>query len=265
MQISTLRPGLLVSLKTSLAGNVAYQRRDIETDHIAEDGTARAKWETDRVIADPGEYDRAVKARGKARSLITAVCTPSNFGLLCPEGDRDRLTDAMAQAREIVAEFNREASLTQVAVFMIVGRVAADDVEAVRAINSEIRDLMTTMERGLMKLDVKVVREAADKAKELSAMLSPEASERAQRAITVARSAARKIVKAGEAAALEIDEATLNAIRTSRTAFLDMDDQAEVQAPTVTGRAIDFEVETAAIADAATSVRPANIPAIDWN
>ena len=241
MQISTLRPGLLVSLKTSMQGNVAYSRKDIITDRVQDDGTTLAQWETEKVVTNPAELDRASKARSKARGLIRSVCSGSNFGLLCPESDRARLDDAIVAAREIVAEFNREARDTQIGIFAIVGRVAADDVEAVRAINSEIRDLLSTMEAGLKRLDVGAVREAANKAKELSAMLSPEAAEKAQRAIEVARKDARQIVKAGEAAAMEIDEATLNAIRTSRTAFLDMDDQAEVQTPTVTGRAIDLE------------------------
>ena len=241
MNISTLRPGLLVSLSVRTSGNVQYSRRDIEADHIEDDGTLRAKWETDRIIENPEEHDRANKVRSKARSLVTSVCSPSNFGLLCPERDREKLTDAMAAAREIVDEFNRSASITQVSVFLIVGRVAADDVEAVRAINGEIRDLLTMMERGLEKLDVAMVRDAANRARALSAMLSPEAAEKAKRAIEIARSAARKIVKAGESAAQEIDEAALRAIRQSRTAFLDLDEQAEVQTPSVTGRAIDLE------------------------
>lgn len=242
MQISTLRPGLLVSLKTSLQGNVAYTRRDIEADHIEEDGTLRAKWETDRIIENPEEHDRAVKVRSKARSLITTVCSPSNFGLLCPERDREKLTDAMAAAREVIDTFNREATVTQVSVYLIVGRVAADDVEAVRAINSEISDLLTMMERGLQKLDVEAVRDAANRARALSSMLSPEAAEKAKKAIEVARSAARRIVKAGEAAIQEIDEATLRTIRQSRTAFLDLDDQETIQVPTVIARAIDLEL-----------------------
>ena len=38
MQTNTLRPGLLVSLKTSIRGNVSYQYRDIEPEHLVENG-----------------------------------------------------------------------------------------------------------------------------------------------------------------------------------------------------------------------------------
>lgn len=260
MQVSTLRPGLLVSLKTSTHGNISYKVSEIEPDHLADDGARWATWQTDRVIELPAEHEEAQKARSKARSLINSVCSPSSFGLLCPEADREKLTTVMAEAREIVAEFNSRATITRIALFVIVGRVAADDVEAIRAINSEVSDLLTTMEAGLQRLDVETVREAANKARAISAMLSPAAAERAQKAIEVARSAARRIVKAGEAAAVEIDEATLNAIRSSRTAFLDLDKQAEVQIPAVTGRAIDLMT----IPELPMSARPPGIPAVEW-
>lgn len=247
MQISTLRPGLLVSLSTEVAGNARYFRRDIRADYIAEDGTLRASWETDKVVENPTEQSEAVKVRGKARSLITSVCTESKFGLLCPERDREKLDNAVTEARQLVAEFNRVATVTKCSVYVIIGRIAQDDVEAVRGINSEVRNLLTAMEQGLQRLDVEAVRSAANKARELSAMLSPEASANAQQAIRVARSAARRIVKAGEAAALEIDEATLRTIRQSRTAFIDISndaDQDAVSAPVIVGRAIDLEPVT---------------------
>src|SRR5580704_12554363 len=95
--ISTLRPGLLVSLKTSLSGNVRYDKRDIEREHTTETGEARAKWETERVISDPDEYERAQKVRGKAGSVIRGICAISAFGLLCPETDADKLERAMSE------------------------------------------------------------------------------------------------------------------------------------------------------------------------
>lgn len=263
INVTTLRPGLLVSLKTSLRGNVSYTKMDIEADHITDDGTRQAAWETKRVIEHPREHEDATKIRSKARSLITSVCSPSSFGLLCPERDRERLNAAVDEARALADAFNRTANVTRIAVYVIIGRVAADDVEAIRAINGEVRDLLTAMEDGLKKLDVGSVREAADKAKAISSMLSPEANERVEFAIKTARSMARRIVKAGEVAAVEIDETVLRTIRYARVAFLDMDDAGEVQEPTVTGRAIDLDMEDAPIPPvaAATGV---STPAIEF-
>lgn len=245
MEISTLRPGLLVSLRTALSGNIQYTANTIESDHVDATGARRAKWETERVIADPDEHERATQARGKARSAITSVCAQSAFGLLCPESDRDKLIKGMVEAREIADQFNAVALITRITVNIIVGRVAADDVEAVRAINGEIRDLLDRMDRGVEKMDVKTIREAANAAKALSTMLSPAASARAEAAIEAARRAARAIVKAGETAAIEVDTIAIETIRASRTAFLDLDSApTEVRAPEETGRAIDFEAET---------------------
>ena len=257
VRISTLRPGLLVGLSTEVKGNVSYARRDVQPDHLTAEGTRRATWETDREVNNPAEYERAIVLRSKARSLVTSMCTGSKFGLLCPEENKDKLLAAVDEARALADEFNAEATITRVGVFVIVGYVAQDDVRAVQAINSELRDLMSAMDYGLQRLDVAAVREAADKARALSSMLSPEAAERAKEAIAAARSAARRIVKAGEAAAYEIDEATLRTIRQSRAAFLDLEDAQEVAEPTHTGRAIDLEPTDLPLAAAPAPTAPA--------
>lgn len=239
--ISTLRPGLLVSLKTSVTGNVQYAKQEIEPDHKTEEGKRRAKWETERVIDDPEEHERATKTRSKCLSLIASVCARSAFGMLCAEIDRDKLDKAIAEARKLADEFNASASLTSVKVYVIIGRIAADDVEAVKAINSEISGLLTEMRDGLEKLDVKAVREAANRAKNVSQMLSYDAQSRVATAIELARKSARDIVAAGEEASMEIDRATIARLTEARTSFLDFDDQRAIAAPVVSARAVDLE------------------------
>ncbi len=241
--VSTLRPGLLVSLKSSIKGNVSYNKVDIEDDHLLEDGSLRAKWETEKTVLNPAEQEEAVKVRSKCRSLITSICARSSFGLLCPEDKADKLAEAVAMAQASAAAFNKGAVQTEIGVFVIAGRVAQDDVSAVRAINSEVRDLLDTMESGLKRLDVSVVREAANKAKEIGAMLSPAASENLKAAISAARSAARQIVKAAETGSAAIDQATLAKIRQSRAGFLDLDAGAVLAAPEAVGRALDLAPE----------------------
>ena len=240
----TLRPGLLVSLKSSVSGNVNYIPHDRKV-RITDDGKEITEIETTRVIADPEEFKRAGEARGKARSIIASICVKSDFGLLCPSADRPALDEAIKAAHQVVDNFNASAQLTSVGIFAIVGTIAADDVEAVRAINSEVSDLLGAMEKGLKNLDVKIIREAANKAKGIGQMLSPDAAVRIQMAIDTARSAARKIVKAGETAAAEIDLRAIRKVTEARTAFLDMDHAKDVAAPRQESRAIDLAPETA--------------------
>lgn len=237
---NTLRPGLLVSLKTKLSGGINYEKAVIEPEHDTEEGTQRAKWETVRIIADPAEYDRGRRAQAEARVIITRVCTNTAFGLLCPEAEKEALDRAVAEARVIANAFNDTAQLSRLTVNVIAGRIAPDDVEAVKSINSEIRDLMKTMEEGVANTDVKVIRDAANEAKRLGSMLSPDAAGRVQVAIEAARSAARKIVKAGEEAAQEIDRGALARLAECRTSFLDLDDAVEVAAPEAAGRGVDL-------------------------
>lgn len=237
---NTLRPGLLVSLKTSCRGNVRYDKVDIETNTRTEDGKAKARWETTRTIADPAEYELARKVQTRATHAIRSVCTLSAFGLLCPEGNADVLENAIRDAQKIVDEFNQQAQLTRVHVYVMTGRIAQDDVEAVRAINSEVRELMDDMASGIERLDVKAIRSAAGKAKQLGSMLSTDAEARVRIAIDTARAAAKKIVAAGEAAAVEVDKVAVRKITDQRTAFLDLRDIDEVAAPSAEGRAIDL-------------------------
>jgi hypothetical protein len=238
---NTLRPGLLVSLKTSLRGNVKYDKVDLNEEH---DGAQeKVKWETTRTIDDAAEYDAGKKAQSRASSIIRGVCTKSAFGLLCPEAQAWRLDDAVAQAHAVVDAFNATAQLSRLSVFVIAGKIASDDVEAVRAINSEVRDLIDTMADGMQKLDAKTIRDAADKARDLGNMLSPEASVRVAVAIKTARDAAKQIVKAGEAASIEVDQYAINQLKTQRTAFLDLGEAVEIQRPTSEGRAIDLTPE----------------------
>lgn len=244
MKVNTLRPGLLVSLKTAIVGNVNYKRVDIEADHLTEEGIKKAIWETERTIEDPEEHEKAVLVRSKCRSLIVGVCTPSTFGLLCPNSRKDELDTAIAESQLLARAFNETATQTQVNVYVIMGQIAQDDVQAVQAINGEVRDLITAMETGLKKLDVGMVREAASKAKLLGRMLSDNAAEKIQAAVETAREVAKRIVKAGEEAAGEVDRASLRLLRESRTAFLDLDEeQREISAPANAARAIDLEPE----------------------
>lgn len=240
LKVSTLRPGLLVSLKTSLRGNVQYVRRDVEEEHVTADGGQVAKWETERTIADAAEYEAARKAQHKASAIIRGVCARSAFGLLCPEADASKLEQAIADANKVADEFNKGAKLSRLSVYAITGRIAPDDAEAVRAINSEVRELMGDMQDGVKKLDAKAIREAASKAQGIGTMLSTDARERVAAAIKAARAAARKIVKAGEQAAQEIDLQTIKAIAKARTAFLDLDESSAVAAPAAEERAIDL-------------------------
>ena len=241
MKTSTLRPGLLVSLKTSVTGNIKYNTTEIEADHITADGSKKARWEGERIVAIPDEHERSVKARSRARSCITGVCAVSAFGLLCPEDQANNLTRAIADAQRIVDGFNETAKLTRIGLFVIAGRIANDDAEAARAISNEVRELIEEMGSAIGDMDVEAIRKAANKAKSVGKMLSPEAQARVQSAIDAARATATKIVAAGEKAALTIDTDALQVLAEARTSFLDLGEAITVAVPEETGRGIDFE------------------------
>ena len=129
----TLRPGFLVVLKTSIRGNVSYRKQVIEPEHLTEAGAEQATWETERTVAIPAEHDAAKQARSKAASFIRGACAQSAFGLLCPQADTEKLEKAIADARAVVQQFNETAKITRIDIYVLVGRVMPDDMEAVRA------------------------------------------------------------------------------------------------------------------------------------
>lgn len=240
MLTTTLRPGLLVNVNTSIKGNTRYKKQTIEAEHVIETGEAKASWNTEKTVKDPTEQERASQVRGKCRSLLSACCADSAFGLLCPTDKASQLESATLEAARLVEEFNATAMVTRIKLYIMTGTIAQDDADAVRKISGELRELLDDMQQGVKNLDAVAIREAADRAKSVGKILSPEAQARIADAIAAARSAARTIVKAGESAAGEVDRLALERIAKARTAF-DLGDEAPVAAPVATGRSIDFE------------------------
>jgi hypothetical protein len=187
---------------------------------------------------------RAIEVRAKARSLVGSVCSATAFGYLCPEDDREKLDEAFAEAVALCDAFNATASVTRIKFASITGRIAADDVTAVRAINSEIRGLIADMEEGVTKASVEGIRDAAKRATQLGNMLSPEAQANLQDALKAARSVATKLNKAADVAAVEVDKTVLERLHAARTLFLDLDGANEVQdVADTSSRVLDLDPE----------------------
>jgi hypothetical protein len=253
---STLRPGLLVGMKTSITGNMKYTSA-VTKQEDRDDGSEHREWEGTSTVFDKAEHERAVKVRSEASGLITSVCAYTPFGLLCPEDREDRLAEAIDKARTLVNNFNAKAKFSHVKLYIMAGYVAADNEMAMRAINGEVSDLVSAMEKGIAKLDVKGIRDAAYKARMLGQMLQPKEQEAIKDAIEVARAAASKYAKAGEQAAVEVDKQAMRKLADSRKLFLDMDAPAEVQAPKASGRAVLLDKHEEEEASAKPKVKPA--------
>lgn len=234
--MTTLRPGVLVSIKTSVTGNASSTKEAIEPEHKTRSGATRAVWNTTRIIADADEYKKAEAVRLQARVMVVQVCnkTPSGF-LLCPENQIEKLTLTIAEAERKVAEFNRRARLTRVSFYPFTTQIVQDDVKAVRAIKSDVRELIKEMAAGIKECKPQDARKAASNLKRVVGMLPANIAEKAKSAIDAARAAATKLVKAGEDAAEAIDREAIKKINQARTAFLDTD---EDEAPAVATTAV---------------------------
>ena len=251
--VSTLRPGLLVHVSTSIKGNVSYEKSE-ETVTSAR-GVEISEWETTRYVKDPKEQKLATEIRSKARNLVVSVCAATEHGLLCPEDKRADLEEAYVKARQLCAEFNATAKTTRLKFNALAGIIEPNDRKAVRAINGEVRELLAEIQAGVDGLDVERIRDAAKRVKKIGNMLAPEMQERINGAVSDIRSMAKKMQEAGEQAATQVDAAVINKLAAARTSFLDIDDGAEVtDAPLTSSRAVDLAPEhTGQAAPAATA------------
>lgn len=244
----TIKPCILVSLHSSVTGGVTYTRKTLDTPELPETVAAVAetektvdrdveRWETTKIVEDKIEHERAEDARKKARGEITKLCIKSAFGLICPVAYESELSEAIDRAHAIATGFNDDPATryTRVSLFVMRGHVASTDEEAAKAIGDEVRRLVAQMDAGINKLDVKAIREAADKARSLAATLSDEQSEIVSEAVKSARAAARAITKRiekdGEIAAVVLADIQRGAIEKARMAFLDLDDTSVPVAP----------------------------------
>jgi hypothetical protein len=222
MATQILKPGLLVSLKTTIRGGITYKREDYGT-RVDADREISA-WETTRTIANREEYARAVKVRGAAVQTIRRVCSVTSFGLLCPTGEIQALDAAIVGARALADAFNSGAIHSRIDVYVMRGEIVDSEGEATRAIAAEIADLLAQMEAGIGRLDVKSVRDACNKAREISTALEATGRAPVQRAIDAARRAARQIAKRvekrGERAGAVLRSLRLDPIMAARFAFV---------------------------------------------
>jgi hypothetical protein len=233
----------LVSLKTSVRGGRRYRKVDLGVERDPETGAEVSRWDTTKIVFDPEEQRLAAQTTNRARYLVARVCAESRHGLLCPEDRVDELEAAINEATALCDEFNIGAVHTRVEVNVVCGKIVADDIMATQALFRETEQFLEQMQQGIAELDVKKVREACKKALDVGQMLAPDANSTVAAAVNSARAAARKIVKAGEQVAVEIDQSTLDTIGAARNAFLDFDftENVEIEAAPVQGRAIDFE------------------------
>lgn len=247
-RVTTLRPGLIVMLRTRIVGGVEYQKRDLEAPEAPAEGAATKRWETTRIVPDPELWERARGTRSRCQTIVRGACIKSEVAmLLCPPDREENLRDKISEAEQLAAAFNTSSTSIQVEVNVVCGRIASDDTTAMRAITGEIRELLDAMNAGVVSGDAEAIRAAANRARSMGAMLDEASGQRVTRAIAEAREAAKVIVKrvqdGGELAENVVKDLKLEQLQAARFSFLDMDaptEQTGEQLPAVAPRGLDL-------------------------
>lgn len=244
----TMKPGYLVCLKTYVRGGVEYFKED--EDHKTKGNRDVKTWRTTRIVDDKKELERATKCRNAAMNGIRRQCTDTPFGLICTKDNRSDLKAAVKKARKSVDAFNEDAKHISVLVHVLIGRIAGDDEEAIRAMNEELKDSVLTMKQAIREMNPAAVRAAALKAKRLASIIDDEANaKKVSKAVKAARAAAsviaRDVEKGGQKASKVLKKLDTKAIDALRFGVLDVDDvgkkKRKIRMRTRANRSIDVD------------------------
>lgn len=232
--VRVIRPGLMVHLSVGVEGGREYKTEDKR--EVAEGNTAHASWRSERTVYDIEEFQKAEKVRTECRAIILRTCKQTDLCLICPAGQENDLYAAIREARTMASNFNENAVHSRVRIKCMIGRIASDEAESARAVAAEMADLVSRMESGIMAGDVEGIRDAAERARKLGAMLDESQQGKVNEAIKAARAAAtaitRRVRKLGEDAETVVNDVMGKsaAVTTARFAFMDMEEKiAEAQ------------------------------------
>lgn len=231
-RILKVKPGYLVTLSTAIRGGVQYDREDLNEERRP-DGAEVEEWKTVKVTADPEEHERAVQTRSRVRALFKSATVWTPFGSVCPSENLPDLDAAMEEAERIVREFNAGAQHCEVRFASLRGEIAENSAEAVRAIRSEVGELLRDYEQMIRAGDIRSARDIATRATQMNRLLEQESAGSSQlsRAIQegrkVARAIVRRVEKGGEELAEVLAEANLSPIAEARFVFLSGPDTEE--------------------------------------
>jgi hypothetical protein len=242
----TVRPGLLVVLRTRIDGGVDYETEVVDAAHKDEIGQLVSEWNTRKTVTDAEVFAQAKKVQSECRGKIVNVCAATAFGLLCTLDREDALRAGVMEANTIAAKWNSSNPVSRVQVNVIIGKVEQDDVAAMKAITDQVNQLMIGMEKSIVDGDPTAIGKFCDQARDISQMLEPEAMAFVREGIDAARIVKRqinKLAKSGETAKIVVDQKVLEKVTSARTAFLDLDTFGEVEHVDAEAPALDLEPE----------------------
>ena len=220
-ETALLKPGRMVSLRSTVRGGVEYDREDLPTacdcaladgpraevrgpDHATScpmgEGEAVKAWKTVRRIKDPVEWKRAKAVRGRAVAKVWHACVFTEFGLVLPDDRRAKFEEILTEQRQLVHEHNKTTQHTHVTLRVLRSRLERDE-ETETSLAAEVDEVVEDMEACAAASDVDGARKTALKAQKLTAIFSSDVAARVMEKVKAARDAATAAAKAARDAA----------------------------------------------------------------
>jgi hypothetical protein len=258
LQISNIKPGILVTEHISLTGGIHYCREFI--DSRREDQTLVREWHTIAHTDNVDERKEAQKIASRVYASLRRVCAQTPVGLICPASSGQELAETLTEMRGLIDVFNSTAKTCRILAYHACFEVASTNHTALQAVLDRVAEIATnvdgaiTMEdskaiervpkrflRGvtptayaalsqeqkdalLARVRAELIRSAIAEARGLDTLLPDEAGTELRQVIQEARRAARKICnrveRRGDSLDEVISEVDLTGIRKTRAAFV---------------------------------------------
>lgn len=221
-----LRPGFLVCFSTRVENGVEHLKSQVR-EEVLPDGAVRKEWQAATIIHDPEEFKAVSVLRSRVRNIMKGVTTNTGFALMCPREDEQRLSAAITEMDALALGWNETSKVYKLRVSTVLAEIAENKADAIKAIKSEVVDLLARMEAATRAGSVRDIRAAANEAAQKVALLdleSEDGDDEIAQALAVARGVARKIVKrvekGGEDLAAVLEQQNLEPIAAARLRFI---------------------------------------------
>jgi hypothetical protein len=165
-----IEPCILVSDALSVERGVTYHRRDISKE-VHSDGSEDATWQTDRHYKNREEAKEAERVYAKARQRIRSQSLYTEIGFVCPMSKQTELANAIAEARQIVDDFNAKARHCHVHFRVVCTRIEPNNVDGAATLQDTLTKSVSEIRNALQNFDPKKARDVLSSTKELVEIL----------------------------------------------------------------------------------------------
>lgn len=173
----TIEPCILVRDRVTVDRAVKYHRTELGK-QVNDDGSEDAKWETERHYKNRGEAMKADRVYHSVRSKLQEVCLKTGIGFVCPLSRKQELEEAVARGKQLVDEFNAEATHCHIRFLVVCTEITPANVEGVQLLRDTLNHSASSIREALQNFNPAKARDAVRASKKMVDVLSDNATKK---------------------------------------------------------------------------------------